>query len=334
MALFNFIKKQLAGVIEWQPQNPDLLLWKYPALTDELKNTSKIIVAPGQGCILVYEGKITDVLDTPGTYNLKTSNHPFITSLLKIAQRFESEHKVYLYFYRKAEVVNQGWGTASPIKYTDGEYNIPIQLSAYGNFSYRLQNAELFYTEYVGSDAEYSTRDFQDLIQGRILQLLTSYLSEQKFPYTAIDTHINEMANTVKEQLNTVFEQVGVTLTDFRIEGNSFDEETQNRIGKVADVTTDIKAAQEAGLSYEQLEKLRALRDAAKNEGGMAGAGVAMGAGLSLGKTFTDSIQEETQPKDNEDSVQSLRRLKLLLEEELISQAEYEEKKKQILDKM
>lgn len=332
MAALKFLRKQLASVIEWKPQDPDILLWKYPALTDELKNASKIMVAPGQGCILVYEGQITDVLDTPGTYNLKTSNHPFVTSLLKAAQFFESEHKVYLFFYRKSEVVNQGWGTASPIKYVDNVYGIPIQLSAYGNFSYRLIDASMFYTEYVGSVEQYSVRDFQDLMQGRIIQRLSAHFSENKIPYTEIDGQLHALAESVKEQLNEEFETVGVSLSDFRIEGNSFDEETEKRIGAVADVTANTKAAQEAGLTFTELEKLRALRDAAKNEGGMAGAGVGLGAGMSIGKMFTDTMNEETQARGDEDPVKTLKRLKLLLEEELITQAEYEEKKKQILD--
>ncbi|PRD57093.1 SPFH domain-containing protein [Sphingobacterium gobiense] len=334
MVALKFLRRQLASVIAWKPQDPDILLWKYPALTDELKNASKIIVAPGQSCILVYEGQITGVLDTPGTYNLKTSNHPFITSMLKVAQFFESEHKVYLYFYRKAEVVNQGWGTASPIKYVDSVYNIPIQLSAYGNFSYRLTDASMFYTEYAGSAEQYTTRDFQDLIQGRIIQLLATHFSEKKPPYTEIDAQLHALAVSVKEQLNGVFETVGVALTDFRIEGNSFDEETERRIGAVADVTADSKAAQEAGLTFMELEKLRALRDAAKNEGGMAGAGVGLGAAITMGKLFTDAVNEEMQPKTDEDTVKALKRLKLLLEEELITQAEYEEKRKQLLDQL
>ncbi|ATL48774.1 hypothetical protein COR50_17280 [Chitinophaga caeni] len=334
MAFLNFLKRQFASVIAWQPQDPDLLLWKYPALTDELKNASKIIVSPGQGCISVYEGKIIDVLNAPGTYYLETSNVPFITSLLKAAQFFESEHKVLLYFYRKSEVVNQGWGTASPIKYIDHEYNIPIQLSAYGNFSYQLTDAEKFYTEYAGSGIQYTLKDFQELIQGRIIQFLTSHLAEQRVPYNTIDSQIHAIADAVRAQLNTIFTTLGVKLTDFRIEGNSFDDETVTRIGKIADVTADAKAAHEAGLNYSQLEKLRALRDAATNEGGMAGAGVAMGAGLSMGKMFTDSIQDEVQPKKNEDEIQVLKRLKLLLDENLITPAEYEEKKKQVLDKM
>ena len=42
----------------------------------------------------------------------------------------------------------------------------------------------------------------------------------------------------------------------------------------MADISADVKAAEQAELSYIELEKLRALWDAARNEGGLAGAGL------------------------------------------------------------
>lgn len=264
-------------------------------------------------------------------YNIATDNHPFITSLLKVAQLFESEHKVGIYFYRKAEVVNQGWGTSSPVKYIDAEYNIPVQLSAFGNFSYRLLDAKKLFAEYAGTQKEYTTELFRDLIQSRIPQMLSSYLSGSKIPFTRIDAELNRIAQEMKSQLEAEFARLGTVLTDFRMEGNSFDEETESRIGRVADVSADAMAAAKGGLTYFELEKLRALRDAAKNEGGMAGAGIALGAAMNLGKVFNDKIDEVAQPIPGKDPVEQLKTLKLLLDEQIITQEEFDQKKKEYL---
>lgn len=334
MGLFNFFKRQIATVIEWQPQDQNVLVWRYRAATDEIKNASKLIISPGQGCVLVYEGKITDVIDEDGVYNIRTDNHPFITSLLKVAQLFESEHKMRLYYYRKAEVMNQGWGTASPIKYFDNYYKIPIQLSAYGNFSYRINDPAKFFSNYVGSQDTYTTDSFREVIQSRILQVLTSSFAKEKLAYTEIDAEIDRLSRGMKEHLLQDLETFGVQLHDFRIEGNSFDQDTQDRIGKIADITADSHAATEGGLTYVELEKLRALRDAAKNEGGLAGAGVGLGAGMSLGKVFSSSIDEVTQPVEGVDPMEQLRKLKLLLDENIITQEEFDQKKKEYLNKL
>lgn len=334
MSIFNLIKKQLATVIEWNPQQPDVLLWKYPALTDEIKNASKLIVAPGQGCIIVYEGKVTDVLDQEGTYEIRTDNIPFITTLLKVMQFFESEHKAGLYFYRKAEVLNQNWGTSAPIKYMDPVYRIPVKLSAFGNFSYQLADPKRVFSEMAGYVDQFTTAQMRDVVQSRIPQLLVSYLAERKLAFNEIDSHLNEIAVDMTQQMIHELEQLGLQIIDFRIEGNQFDAGTEERIGRIADVTADSMAASEGGLSYEQLERLRALRDAAKNEGGVAGAGAGLGAGLSMAQMLNQSVDQVAAPDKNTDPLQSLQKLKLLLDEKIITQEEFDEKKKKFLDNL
>jgi len=49
---------------------------------------------------------VKSVLTEQGTYELQSDNHPFITTLLNLAQNFESEHKMRFYFFRTAELVN------------------------------------------------------------------------------------------------------------------------------------------------------------------------------------------------------------------------------------
>lgn len=333
MAFGNFFKKQLATVIEWKPQPAHLILHRYPSVTEEVKNASKLIVGPGQGCILVYEGKVTDVLDESGTFNIRTSNHPFITSLLKISQNFTSEHRVALFFYRKAEVLNQGWGTSSPIKYMDREYNIPVALSAYGNFSFKLMDPVKLLEELVGVEADYTTDDFREVMQARIAENLRAYLAGAELPFTKIDAALSSTGGELRTGLESEFEKLGMSLNDFRIESTSFDDKTLERIGNVADVASGVKAAAEAGMSYAQLEKLKALRDAAANEGGgFAAAGVGLGAGVEMGKLFVDKTNEAI--NSGTDPYEQLRKLKLLFDENILSETEYEAKKKEILAKL
>jgi len=334
MGLGNFFRKQLATVIEWKDQQPELLLYKFPVPTSEVKNASQLLVSPGQGCILVYEGQIKDVLVKEGLYKLETDNHPFITNLLKFTQFFESEHKLHLYFYRKADVVNQAWGTASPIKYKDAVYQIPVELGMYGNYSLHISDPLLFFKDIVGSVDQYTTAELRSLISSRIPQALTSYLAQVKLSYLDIDAQLDVLSAALREKLNTEFQSLGLELKDFKIQGTSFDMETQERIGRIADMTTDNRAAAEAGLSYVEIEKLKALRDAARNEGGLAGAGLQLGFGMEMGKALEDKKEELSSYQATTDPVTQLQKLKLLLDEGILNQEEFDTKKKEILSKM
>lgn len=335
MGLKSFFKKQLSTVIEWTNQNPDLLFYKIETPTSEIKNAGKLIVSPGQGCILVYEGKVKDVLTEQGTYLIESDNHPFVTTFLNLRQAFESEHKMHIYFFRTAEIVNQAWGTANPVKYVDPVYSFPIQLGAYGNYSVRLAEPEAMFTNLVGSKNRFTTSDLSEIIIGRITPEMTSFLAKSAYSYQEIDAHLSDMSLRTKELINDTVYALGLELTDFRIESASFDEETQARINKIAGMTTEALSAAEVGLDYVQLEKLRALRDAARNEGGLAGAGLQVGAGLELSKSLIqkkDGIIAESAEKD--DPVLQLKKLKTLFDEQIITQEEFDAKKKEILNRM
>lgn len=333
MSFLNIFKNQLSEVIQWENQSLEVLWHQYPSPKNEIKNASKLIVKPGQGCVLVYEGKIVDIIETEGIFNLETDNHPFITSLLKIRNNFESEHKLYIYFYRRADVLNQTWGTASPIKYMDAVYNIPVEMGVNGNFSYKIDQIKHLYTSIIGSKDLFSIHEMKKIIVGRIPQFLSSYLAERKYSVQDIDANLMTISSDMKDLLNLEFAQLGLALTDFKIVGTSFDENTMERISRIADITTDASAAKQAGLDYVELEKLRALRDAARNEGGLAGAGLQFGAGMELGKAFNDKKEEKLQD-NNEDVMQKLRKLKLLFDENIISQEDFETKKKELLSQL
>ncbi|WP_158827424.1 SPFH domain-containing protein [Mucilaginibacter lacusdianchii] len=332
MGFTNFFKEQFAAVIEWKNQPQELLFYKYPFNSDEIKNTSKLIIAPGQGCVLVYEGKITGVLDKEGTYTLQTDNDPFITTLFKLMQGFESEHKLKIYFYRKAEITNQGWGTSSRVKYEEPVYRFPVSLGAYGNYSFKLIDATLFLTEIAGLTDSYTTAQAQMLIQSRIEQQLTVTLASAAYSILQIDSKLNELAGELKTQLNSSFSVLGFELTDLKVQGASFDQQTQQQVNQIANARAGSLAAEQAGLTYTEMEKLQALRDAARNESGVAGAGLQfnLGTGLSNMPNNVNSSAIEKQ----EDAVAQLQKLKSLLDQGILTQEEFNSKKKNWLDKL
>ena len=335
MGIANLFRNQLSAVIQWQADTQQYFWYNYPTKTDEIKNASKLIVGPGQGAVLVYEGKVVDVLTEEGTFNLKTDNHPFFTTLVNLRQNFESEHKLHIYFYRKAQVTNQQWGTSSPVKFIDEQYNLPVEMGANGTFSYQISDVEHFFKDIVGARTEVSNSEIRDLILGRLSQNIVTTIHKLGYSYNQIDGHLTEIGQELATLLNEETQKLGFTLTDFRVDGTLFDEQTQERIGRIADVTADSQAAQAGGLTYAELEKLRALRDAARNEGGLSGSGVQMGVGLEMGKQMGAATQLMNERSAADDDLsRRLARLRLLRDENVITDADYEAKKRELLNEI
>ncbi len=335
MALFDGIKRQLRSVIEWTNPRADILFSQWTDNGDEIKNASKLIVGPGQGCIFVYEGRVKAVITKACMIDLKTDNVPFWTTISKFMQFFESEHKVGIYFFKTSKILDQKWGTTSAIKYEDPKYKFPVGLRAFGNYSYRISQPQDFFVNVVGSQSDFFCDDFRKVISARIIPPISDFLAESRFTYTDIDANRNEIAMGLNETLTEVFGKLGFEITDFRIEGTSFDDETLKRINRIADLTAEAQAAKAVGLDYASIQQLEAMREAARNEGGAAGIGVGLGAGMGLGQSMAQAFHN-TQPQPVhqtiDDPMAKLEKLKKMVEANLITQEEYATKKQQILD--
>lgn len=340
--MLSALKRQFRSVIEWKDPDPEALFWQWGENGDEIKDASQLIVGPGQGCIFVYEGEVKSMLVEEGMVSLETDNIPFITTLKKFMNFFESEHKVSIYYFRLTKILDQKWGTTSPIKYVDPTYKFPVALRAFGNYSYRIDNPREFFVNVVGGQSSFGIAELRQVMGARIVHPLSDYLAESQISYNDIDANRDEIGLGMQAKLSEDFDKLGFVITDFRIEGTQFDDETLKRINRIADVSAEAQAAQLAGMDYASLQQVEALREAARNEGGAAGAGVGIGAGIGLGQQMAGGMMgnmgQPQQPvgaaRAGDDLATRLGKLKKLFDADLISQDEYNSKKASILDEL
>lgn len=338
--MLDALKRQFRSVIEWKDPDPETLFWQWGENGDELKNASQLIVGPGQGCIFVYEGEVKSMLVEEGMVSLETDNIPFITTLKKFMNFFESEHKVGIYYFRLTKILDQKWGTTSPIKYVDPTYKFPVALRAYGNYSYRIDNPREFFVNVVGGQSSFGVAELRQVMGSRIVHPLSDYLAESQYSYNDIDANRDEIGEGMRAKLTSDFDALGFAITDFRIEGTQFDDDTLTRINRIADVSAEAQAAKLAGMDYASLQQVEALREAARNEGGAAGAGVGLGAGIGLGQQMAGGMMgdmaktQQATAAVGDDLATRLGKLKKLFDADLISQTEYDSKKAAILDEL
>lgn len=89
------------------------------------------------------------------------------------------------------------------------------------------------------------------------------------------------------------FAAFGFTITDLIIENLSLPKEVEEAMDKRTSMGVLGNMQQ-----YQQYQAAEAMRDAAQNEGGMAGAGVGMGAGMGMGQVMANAMnQQNNQPQ-------------------------------------
>ncbi len=139
-------------------------------------------------------------------------------------------------------------------------------MRAFGNFSFRISDFSNLFVNYLGTQESVTMESLRSIVSDRIIAPLTDAFATAGKGYNQIDAYRMELSDLVKIAAKDDFSPFGLELMDFRIENTDFDEDTQARIRTIADIQAESIAAEKAGLSYADLQKLSALRDAAKNE--------------------------------------------------------------------
>ena len=338
MWIFSF-GSQKRDVIRWENPNPDLLAWKWEHEFDEIKNNSSLIIDPGLAAIFIKNWKIEAVETKSWKWSLETENTPFITSLKNILSGFESHEKASVFFLKIHEITNQKWGTPNSVTYIDPTYDFPVELRAFGNFSFKIIDLENFWTNYLWNRNQVLVDDIRMLITDRIVWNIASIFASKKISYNEIDSKTLEIAETLRDATKTDFEKLWLELVDFRIEDINFTDKTQNFIDKITDKKADVWAinasaniSSDAMKNYKEIENLWIMRDAANNSWTWWDAMWA-GIWMAMWMKMTENMQNLAKNEES-DFEAKLERLKNLLDKWLISKEDYEAKKKDILNEM
>lgn len=289
MGFFNMFKNQFIEVIEWQAQDAHTLVYQFPVHNNEIKMGAELTVRESQVAIFVNEGEIADVFG-PGRHILYTQNMPILTKLKSWKYGFDSPFKAEVYFINTKQFINQKWGTSNPIMMRDPDFGM-IRLRGYGIYSYRVSDPTVFLRELFGTNSSYDTNSVEGHLKKMIISGLSDLFAESQIPALDLSMHYDELSEKGKEKMMSRFAAFGFEITSLYIENLSLPKEVEEAMDKRTSMGVLGNMKQ-----YQQYQAAEAMRDAAQNEGGMAGAGVGMGAGMGMGQVMANAMnQNQTQ---------------------------------------
>ncbi|MBE7073988.1 MAG: zinc-ribbon domain-containing protein [Clostridiales bacterium] len=297
-----FFKKQLLEVIEWQDDSKDTIVYRFPMQKrEEIMNSSTLVVRPSQTAVFVHKGQICDIF-APGTYKLATENIPFLTKLLSLPTGFNSPIKAEVYFINTKQFTGLKWGTQNPIMMRDADFG-NVRLRGFGTYSFKIVDVRTFMEEVFGTNQLYKVEDIESHNRPLIIQGITDALGEGKISALDLAANYKELADEIKKQTNVEFLKLGMKLSGVVVENISLPEE----IEKALDERTRLGIMEDRLDTNLRLKAADAMDEAAKNPNGsgLAGLGVGLGAGSSLGQVFAEGLKgsEEKPKKKKEEKV-------------------------------
>lgn len=285
MGLFDFISKQFLDVIEWEDNTNDTLVYKFPMQDNEIQNGGKLIVRPGQSAVFVNEGQIADVFNE-GTHNLTTQNLPLLADLKGWAYGFKSPFKADIYFVNTKQILDQKWGTPSPVLVSDPKFE-QVQLRAFGSFGFEITDPKVFVSTVSSTNKTYKVETLREQLKDFIVTHLAPILAAQKVTVAELAANYNIINESLQAAVKQSFSNLGLEMTVFTISNISLPEEIQNILNE----RTRINMM--GGMdNYSKVRTLDVMETAAANNGGggMMQAGMSMGAGLAMGQTFAQTM--------------------------------------------
>ena len=335
MSLMGFLGKQFVDVIQWTEEGPGVLAYRYPMLDMEIRNKASLTVRESEMAMFVNEGKIADIFG-PGRYVLSTQTLPVLTYLKNWDKLFESPFKSDVYFFSTREQTDQTWGTATPITLRDKDFGV-VRLRANGIYSYQITDVKTFWTKLSGSVPTYTVENIEGQLRSAMLTAIASSLAGSAIAFLDMAANQSAFSDKLKTAVAPVFTNYGLELKSFYVQSLSLPEELQEHLDKVSSMGMigDLQ-------KYAKFQAADSISVAAANPGGMAGAGVGVGAGVAMGQMMAGALATNAAPSSGgasapgtaNDPYAALEKLSDLLKKGILTQAEFDSKKAELLQQI
>lgn len=252
---------------------------------------SVVAVADGQCMVIVDNGKIAELCAVPGEFVYDSSTEPSIFSgelsdsvketFRNIGKRLafggEAPRDQRVYYFNIKEMIGNKYGTPSPVPFrvVDRRIGLDVDISirCFGEYSYRICDPILFYSNVCGNvSGVYDRSSLDSQLKSELLTALQpafAKISDMGIRYSALPGHTLEIANALNEVLSDKWRDLrGLEIVSFGVNSVKASEEDERMIKELQRnaVFRDpaMGAAQLVGAQAQ------AMQDAARNAGGAA----------------------------------------------------------------
>lgn len=264
-----------------------------------ISNGSRIAVNNGQCMLIVESGKVVEVCAEPGEYTYDASTEASIFDgdyagdlgesfrllVRQMKERFafggDTGKDQRVYYINLKEIVGNKYGTPSevPFKSYDDTTGLALlmRLRCFGEYSYRIVNPVLFYTNVAGNEeAVYERSRLDSQLKSELLTALQpafAKVSALRIDYSQLPGHTPELAQALNDVLSPKWRDLrGIEIVSIGINSVKANEEDEEKIQKAQMGLT--LSRPDIGLGTLVDATADSMRAAAANEGGM---GAAMG---------------------------------------------------------
>ena len=280
-----------------------------------ISNGSTIAINDGQCMVIVENGKVVEICSEPGEFVYDKSTEPSLFAdglnvqsvknvFAQIGKRFtyggDPGKDQRVYYFNTKEIIGNKYGTASPIPFRIVDLRVgldmDIPIRCFGEYSYKITNPILFYTNVCSNiENEYLRSEIDGQLKSELLMGLNKafgVMSEKGVRYSALPAHAEEIADELNEVLSKKWRDLrGIEVVSFGVSSVKASEEDERYIrDQQALANPNARAAFMTGATGT------AMQNAASNEAGAMTGFIGMGMAANQGVNMMNAINQQMYP--------------------------------------
>ena len=277
-----------------------------------ISNGSTIAINDGQCMIIVENGKVVEICSEPGEFVYDASTEPSLFAdglnmqsvknvFAQIGKRFtyggDPGKDQRVYYFNTKEIIGNKYGTASPIQFRIVDQRIgldvDIPIRCFGEYSYKITNPILFYTNVCSNvENEYLRSEIDGQLKSELLGALNvafGVMSEKGVRYSALPAHAEEIGDQLNEVLSKKWRDLrGIEVVSFGVSSVKASEEDEKYIRDLQALSNPTARA-----SFLTGATGAAMQNAASNEGGAMMGFMGMGMAGMQGASMMNGINQQ-----------------------------------------
>lgn len=226
-----------------------------------ISNGSVIAVNEGQCMIIVEQGEIVDFSAMPGEYTYDTSTEPslfsgdlkksIMDSFQNLGKRFtfggEAGKDQRVYYFNTKEIMNNLYGTATPIPFRIVDRNIGLDLDTtmrcHGQYSFKITDPLLFYKNVCGNvNDSYGKDQITNQMKSEFVTALApamGKISALQIRPSEVPYHTLELTEALNEALSAKWVALrGIEIVSVTMDPPSIPDETLKKIQEIQERAT------------------------------------------------------------------------------------------------
>lgn len=313
-----------------------------------ITNGSKIFVPENTAAFIMNQSGIEEVITETGGYEYTNGQESVLNGdgikasiIDQTKDRFKfggvsADYKKIL-FVNSREIRDIKFGTKGPLMYNDLFYGTDLEIKSFGTLTLKVTNPTLFIQNYVPANTDYysfsepkaKSQIVAEFLQSFIVALnslsKTYRISELPAQATNIATAIsNDPTNAGSWE-----ERFGFKIVKVAIENIEFSDDSKALVQQFNTNKMNLKAYEDVSQKASNIAAQQKIAEGVKDNGlGNAG-GMVFGMNMAQGLNSSNAQQSQSMSLDQQ--IESLKKLKELLDAGILTQEEFDQKKKEIM---